>query len=224
MGHVTKSQTVGLLKAAHLWPTVLVVSITFILAFTQFTFFESGEIAVAIFFGQLFVGWTNDLIDFPRDKASLRQEKPLVAGSIKESTIKVSIAIALGCTVITSLTSPLGWHGSAIHFLGLLSATAYNLTLKATVLSVLPYVVSFGALPYAIYSAAEDHPPLWLVLAFVLFASAFHFFNVLKDLQIDREQGVMGLPQVLGRKNSISVGVILATIGVLDIMLALFML
>jgi 4-hydroxybenzoate polyprenyltransferase len=216
-----RSQIVGLLKASHFGPTVLVVSMTFVLSHTQFSISDSLFIALAIFFGQLVVGWTNDLVDFPRDEAALRLKKPLVAGTISKTTLRVAIFLALGIALVTSLASPLGVKGSAIHFIGLLSATAYNFKLKATVLSVLPYIVSFGALPWAIYVAAGSRPPLWLVLAFMLFTCAFHFLNVLKDLDADINQNVMGLPQVLGRKRSICVAAILASVGLLDVALAI---
>ena len=206
----------GLLKAAHFGPTVLVVGITFVLALTQFSIGDAAFIALAFLLGQLVVGWTNDLVDFPRDKAAMRFNKPLVAGIITELTLKICVAIALVSALIVSLLSPLGISGSAIHFLALLSATAYNVKLKSTVLSVVPYVFSFGALPWAIYLAAGTQPPTWIVLGFILFASAFHFLNVLKDMESDIAQQVMGLPQVIGRKKSIVTATILAVLGIVD--------
>ena len=206
----------GLLKAAHFGPTVLVVGITFVLALTQFSIGDAAFIALAFLLGQLVVGWTNDLVDFPRDKAAERFNKPLVAGTITESTLKICVAIALVSALIVSLLSPLGISGSAIHFLALLSATAYNVKLKSTVLSVVPYVFSFGALPWAMYLAAGTQPPTWIVLGFILFASAFHFLNVLKDMESDIAQQVMGLPQVIGRKKSIVTATILAVLGIVD--------
>jgi len=221
MGRRLGSQAIALLKAAHFGPTVLVVIMALALSLTQFSIGAACEIAFAIFCGQLFVGWTNDFVDFSRDKAAGRLNKPLVASTLSVHTLRVCIYLAFCSAVIASLVSPLGLSGSAIHLLGLLSATAYNLKLKATVLSVVPYMVSFGALPFAIYVAAGKQPPIWLVLAFVLFTCAFHFLNVLKDLDADIEQHVMGLPQIIGRTNSIFVAMILASLGILDISLAL---
>lgn len=211
----------GLLKASHFGPTALVVGITYVLATTQFSNSDSLFIALAILLGQFVVGWSNDLIDFPRDKAAMRFKKPLVAGTVTEATLKVSICLALIGALAVSLLSPLGVNGSAIHFLGLLSATAYNLKLKSTLLSVVPYIVSFGALPWAIFVAAGTSPPTWLVLGFILFASAFHFLNVLKDLELDVDQGVRGLPQVIGRNRSIFMAAFLFGLGILDVALAI---
>ncbi|MUH43862.1 MAG: hypothetical protein F2792_06770, partial [Actinobacteria bacterium] len=144
----------------------------------------------------------------------------LVAGTITESTLKICVVVALVSALIISLVSPLGISGSAVHFLALLSATAYNVKLKSTVFSVVPYVFSFGALPWAIYLAAGTHPPTWIVLGFILFASAFHFLNVLKDLETDVAQQVMGLPQVIGRTKSIVTAAILVVLGIVDVVVA----
>jgi 4-hydroxybenzoate polyprenyltransferase len=81
-------------------------------------------------------------------------------------------------------------------------------------------MVSFGALPWAIYIAAGTKPPMWMVLGFILISSAFHFLNVLKDLESDIAQGILGLPQVLGRKKSIIIAILLAGLGILDVVLA----
>ena len=224
MSHTIRAQFVGLMKASHFGPTVLVVAITFILSITQVSFSDALFIALAILIGQFVVGWTNDFIDFPRDSAVERFKKPLVAGTITQKTLKICIVVALFSALVVSLLSPLGINGSAIHFIGLLSATAYNVKLKATILSVLPYVVSFGALPWAIYIAAGSHPPTWIVLAFILFASAFHFLNVIKDLESDIGQDVMGLPQVIGRKKSITTATILAGIGITEVVVSNFIL
>ena len=210
----------GLLKASHFGPTMLVVTITCILSLTQFSIRDSIFIAFAILLGQFVVGWSNDLIDFPRDKAAGRIKKPLVAGTITEEALRISLGIALPSALIVSLLSPLGVSGTAIHFIGLLSATAYNFKLKSTLLSVVPYIVSFGALPWAIYVAAGNTPPTWIVLGFILFASAFHFLNVIKDLEADIDQKVMGLPQVLGRKRSIAMAALLGALGIVNVALA----
>ena len=205
----------GFIEATHFGPTVLVVAITFLLSLAQFSVLGSLEVAAAIFAGQCVVGWSNDLIDYPLDAQATRMNKPLVAGKVQPSQLKPAIATALIIAMVLSLVGPLGFKGSAIHALGLLSATAYNFRLKKTRLSVAPYVISFGALPWAIFLGAGKEPSVWLYLAFILFASAFHFLNVMKDLDWDISQGILGLPQLLGRKRSITVAAALLLCGVL---------
>jgi 4-hydroxybenzoate polyprenyltransferase len=75
--------------------------------------------------------------------------------------------------------------------------------------------VSFGALPWAIYLSAGNKPPLWLYLDFMLIAVAFHFFNVLKDFQWDINQGVLGLPQRLGRNAGLVIPISLVISAIL---------
>jgi len=212
-----KRKLIGLVKASHFGPTVLVVTISFLLALSQFSAIKSFEIACAILAGQCVVGWTNDLLDYPLDLAAGRKKKPLVAGDISQSFLKNSIFIALIFALTLSLMGPLSFKGTSIHALGIASATAYNFGLKKTLVSLLPYVISFGAMPWAVYVAAGRTPPAWLYLGFIAFASAFHFLNVLKDLNWDISQGVLGLPQRLGKRKSIAIAACLVVGGLFDV-------
>jgi 4-hydroxybenzoate polyprenyltransferase len=142
-------------------------------------------------------------------------KKPLVSGEISLQLLQRLIPIALLTAALLSAIGPLGLSGTLVHLLGLLSATAYNLKLKSTIFSPLPYIISFGALPWAIFLAAGTTPPLWLYLALALFTTAFHFLNVVKDLQWDIEQGVLGLPQRIGKTRSLVSASLLALAGVL---------
>ena len=203
------------LRAAHFGPTVIVTTASFLLSLSQYSIIDSLRVAIAIFAGQLVVGWSNDFIDAPLDIAAQRTKKPIVSKEINPEQLKGSIVFALVAAVMLSLFSPLGLTGTLIHFLGILSATFYNFKLKPTSLSPIPYIVSFGALPWAIYLPAGNHPPLWLYLDFMLIAVAFHFFNVLKDFQWDIKQGIMGIPQRLGRNVSLIISISLVCSAVL---------
>jgi 4-hydroxybenzoate polyprenyltransferase len=203
------------LRAAHFGPNVIVTTASFLLSLSQYSLIDSLRVAIAIFAGQLVVGWTNDFIDAPLDIAAHRTKKPIVSKEINPEQLKESIVFALVAAVLLSLFSPLGLTGTLIHFLGILSATFYNFKLKPSILSPIPYIVSFGALPWAIYLPAGNHPPLWLYLDFMLIAVAFHFFNVLKDFQWDIKQGIMGIPQRLGRNVSLIISISLVCSAVL---------
>ena len=195
------------LRAAHFGPTIIVTTITVLLSFSQYSPIDAFRVGLAIFAGQLVVGWTNDFIDAPLDIAAQRTKKPIVTQEIDPDQLKKSILIALVAALLLSLFSSLGLTGTLIHFLGILSATLYNLKLKSTILSPLPYIVSFGSLPWAIYLPAGNQPPLWLFIDFMLIAVAFHFFNVLKDFQWDINQGILGLPQRLGKNSSLFISI-----------------
>ena len=193
-----------MIKATHFGPTVLVVTISFTLAFTQLSFPKSFEIALAILAGQCVVGWTNELIDYARDAEAGRIKKPLVAGSVSRKQLQVGIAIALNSAIVLSFLGPLGVKGGWLHMLGLGSATIYNFWAKSTWFSPVPYAISFGALPWAIYAANAKNPPLWLVVELILVTVSFHFLNIIKDLDWDIRQSVLGAPQRIGKMGTLA--------------------
>ena len=190
----------GMTKATHFGPTVLVVTTSFILSITQLSAIKSLWIALAILSGQCVVGWTNDLIDHPLDSAAGRERKPLVSQGVTRRQLQIGVAAALTLAVLLSFLGPLGVRGGLLHMLGLASATVYNFGAKSTWFSPLPYAISFGAMPWAIYSASGKKPPIWLFIDFILVSLSFHFLNVIKDLDWDRTQSVLGLPQRIGKK------------------------
>ena len=205
----TRSKIVSMAKATHFGPTVLVVSISFILSITELSANKSFWIALAILAGQCVVGWTNDLIDHPLDSAAGRKKKPLVSQGVTRKQLQIGIAVALTLAVLLSFFGPLGVRGGLLHMLGLASATIYNFGAKSTWFSPLPYAISFGAMPWEIYAAAGKNPPTWLFIDFILVSLSFHLLNVIKDLEWDRRQGVLGVPQKLGKARSIIIAVIL---------------
>jgi 4-hydroxybenzoate polyprenyltransferase len=102
------------------------------------------------------------------------------------------------------LTLPLGWLATLAHTLFIVSAWTYNLGLKNTPVSVLPYIVSFGLLPL-IATLARPTPAAaaaWALVLGALLGVAAHFANVLPDLDDDARTGISGLPHRLGREAS----------------------
>jgi 4-hydroxybenzoate polyprenyltransferase len=85
-----------------------------------------------------------------------------------------------------------------LHLLAVLSALAYNLKLKSTPLSFLPYLFSFGLLPIIVLGATKYPIETWMAAIGALFGVGAHLANVFKDLEQDRESGIFGLPQILG--------------------------
>ena len=208
-----------MVKACHFGPTVLVVSTTFILSISQLLATKSFGIASAILCGQLVVGWTNDLLDYPLDTAAGRLKKPLVSGVVTRRYLQIGVTFAFTAAVLLSFLGPLGVRGGLLHMLGLASATVYNFWAKSTWFSPLPYAISFGALPWAVYSVAHKNPPRWLFVDFILVSLSFHFLNVIKDLEWDRTQSVLGLPQRFGFKNSRIAAISLTFLAIVTLVL-----
>jgi 4-hydroxybenzoate polyprenyltransferase len=192
----------ALLVAAHFQPTIFVTAVSFLLARELWWEGPAYIIAVGVFFGQLVVGFTNDLNDFADDSRHHRVEKPLVAGSLTETKLRKAIWVSLAFAIVLNLFGPLGIKGGLIYLFGIGCGVTYNFYLKSTPLSPLPYFLAFAALPASIVVATDRTPPLWLLGAGALLGVAAHFANVIKDLKEDVESGIRGLPQIIGEKNS----------------------
>jgi 4-hydroxybenzoate polyprenyltransferase len=159
-------------------------------------------VAVAVLAGQASVGWSNDLLDLRRDAAAGRTDKPLVAGVLRLTTVRIATGAALLVCLIASLAC--GLAAGAAHLAGVAAAWAYNAGLKRTVWSWLPYVIGFGLLPAFVTLGLPHHPapPGWAVAAAALLGAGAHVTNVLPDVEADLATGVRGLPQQLGCRRS----------------------
>jgi 4-hydroxybenzoate polyprenyltransferase len=168
-------------------------------------------IAITVLAGQFVVGWSNDAIDAPRDLAAQRSDKPVSAGLVTGRALTVAALIAAGCCVVLSfrLGAAAGW----LHLLAVVSAVSYNAGLKATLLSPLSYLVSFGLLPVVVTFAVsgQGRVPLAHVIAAALLGGAAHAGNTVGDTEADAATGVRGLPQRLGpRRSLIAMAVLVA--------------
>ncbi|GAA4894484.1 UbiA family prenyltransferase [Actinomycetospora straminea] len=197
---VTRPSAGGLLAAAHPGPAVAVATVAALLAVDAGL--PAGTAVVvtgAVLTGHLTLGWANDLLDLPRDRAVGRADKPLTTG--RTSTRAVATALAVAALACVVLSVALGWRSGLVHLvLGIGSGQAYNLGLKRTALSWLPYAVTFGTLPAVVGLAADvpAWPPWWLVAAGAALGVGAHVVNALPDLADDLRTGVRGLPHRVG--------------------------
>ncbi|MGR8012127.1 UbiA family prenyltransferase [Streptomyces hypolithicus] len=190
---------VGLLRACHPGPTVAVTLLMTALAVA------AGQhpagcllVAGAVLAGQLSVGWSNDAVDADRDIAAGRRTKPVVAGSVSAGVVRGAALTALAaCAALSLAVGPLA---AAVHLAGVAGAWAYNLRLKSTVLSWLPYAAGFAALPafVSLGLPGQPWPAWWIALAAALLGVGAHLANVLPDIDADLALGVRGWPQRLG--------------------------
>jgi len=193
----------ALVLSCHPVPAVAVTLIATLLAVAA----GAGPVTVALVAaafgaGQLSIGWSNDWVDAPRDLAVRRSDKPVAVGAVSRRAVGVAAAVALVAAVPLSLA--LGVAAGVAHLAGVASGWAYNLGLKSTAWSWLPYAVTFGLLPAVVTLAlpGDPRPPGWAVAAGALLGVGAHLVNVLPDLEDDAATGVRGLPHRLGRRAS----------------------
>lgn len=197
----------ALARASHPLPTVGVTAFTTVLAISA----GNGPptcvlIAAAIFTGQLSIGWSNDRHDAAADRQVGRREKPLAMGEAPSGLVDVAIATAVVATVVLSLS--LGWRPGLVHLGAVAAGWLYNLWLKSTWMSWLPYALAFGALPAVATLALPGHPgpAAWAVVSGALLGVAANFTNALPDLENDQLTGSRGAPSRVGGRASLLIG------------------
>lgn len=208
------SSVVALIRSCHPGPTAAVTSIAVLLGISAgLSWSLLVVVGVTVLVGQLSIGWSNDWLDAERDAAARRLDKPTTRGSVAPSTLRRSALWAGALSVPLSLL--IGW-GGLWHLLLVASGWAYNLGMKKTAWSPLPYAVGFGALPLYVLAAAGSDAEWWLAAAGASLGMSAHFANAAPDVEQDRALGVWGLPQRMGARASLALALaLLGGVGVL---------
>ena len=215
-----KTRIVGLAKASHFGPSLLVTSLSYLFAQLYLQPGSALIIALGFFSGQLIVGWSNDLIDYADDLSHQRMNKPLVAGQITRKFLQSWLAVMIPVALFINLFGPLGFVGGGLSIFAIVWALGYNFYFKFNIFSPLPYAVAFAILPSCMAYSQDKTPPTWMILGGALFGMAAHFLNVLKDMDQDHASGIKGLPQRCGKTGSIIAATILIALGVTLLLLS----
>jgi 4-hydroxybenzoate polyprenyltransferase len=146
---------------------------------------------------QYSAGALNDAVDAAGDAAAGRG-KPIQLGSISATTVR-ALAIVSG---LASLAFGLSLSPAtfALAVVGLACAWTYDLWLKGTSASVLPFAVALPVVPLFGYGAAGRFPAVlwWVWPVGFLGAVAVHLADALPDVESDRLLGARGLVPRLG--------------------------
>lgn len=138
------------------------------------------------------IGALNDLLDRHSDIG--RAEKPLATGEVEARTartvIATSAAVGLGAaSLLGPVSLQIAAAGAALGYL-------YNVLLKRTLASFVPFAVGVSLIPLFAWSAAGREPSqeiLLLCIAAIPGGSALALQNALADFRRDQETGVRGL-------------------------------
>src|SRR3954463_6323213 len=211
----------GLVVACHPLPCLAVTA--FAAAWATVVGLPAGRVglvALAVLLGQLWIGWGNDAVDAPRDIKAGRRDKPVPAGLVTARQLAFAAGAALLACVVASLA--LGVVPGIVHLVAVASAWAYDLVLKPTPASPLPYAVSFGLLPaVATLAATPPHwPPAGVIAGAALLGTGAHFANTVGDAERDAATGVRGLPQRIGPTASLRVSAVLVALAAVALLTA----
>ncbi len=207
----------ALLRCCHPEPALAVtVFVTALAVAAGHRVAGAAAVGTAVLAGQLSVGWCNDAADARRDTVCGRTDKPVAEGRLPARAVAVAAWTALVLCVPLSLLS--GPGAAAAHLTGVAAGWGYNMRLKHTPLSPLPYAVGFASLPVFVTLGLPRPvwPVWWVVAAGALLGLGAHLVNVLPDIEDDLATGVRGLPQRLGRTACrwLAPSVMLAAVGV----------
>lgn len=146
---------------------------------------------------QLSIGVINDVVDLPAD-AVAQPYKPLVRGVIGRGTAAwAGVVLGIGGLAVAA-TINLATLGCAAGALG--AGLSYDLGLRRTVLSVVPWWAGMAILPLTGYASTGAIPSRLLALIPLsgLVALGLHLANALPDIEADRRAGLRSLPVVVG--------------------------
>lgn len=197
-----RSRILSLFLSSHPGPSVAVALMCAVLGVTTLDGWRVAVVGCAVLFGQFSVGLSNDWLDAGRDRIVGRTDKPVAVGEI--NVVMVRNTAVITAVVGLALTLLVGLPATAAHAVFIAAGWAYNIGIKKTAMSLIPYVVGFGALP-AVVTLARDIPAAparWAMVAGAMLGVAAHFANAVPDLVDDRATGVIGLPHRVGLRAS----------------------
>jgi len=161
---------------------------------------------------QLGIGTVNDVVDAPFD-AGLKPGKPIPSGLVAlPAATALAIVLFSAGVFVAATASPL-LAGLAVVVIGI--GLAYDLRLKGTAWSWLPFAVGIPVLPAFGWVAARGHlEPFFIVLvpAAVLAGAALAISNSLVDTERDRAAGRASISVALGDRSAWLLGVVLVAV------------
>lgn len=149
--------------------------------------------------GQLAIGASNEWRDRESDALD-KPHRPIPAGAVSaDGALRLT---AVGLLVMLLAGALLGGWELALLAVGTGAGLLYNLWLKRTPLSWLPYLIALPLLPVWVWLVMGTFEPalLWLYPLGSTFVLAIHLAQTLPDIAADRTRGEHGLGVVLGRR------------------------
>ncbi|HVA84819.1 MAG TPA: UbiA family prenyltransferase [Candidatus Saccharimonadales bacterium] len=201
----------GLVRLVHPFPSLLDAGVAAVLTAVAGGTAETAlRLAGSMFALQSAIGTLNDLVDEPRDRLA-KPAKPIPSGDVGRGRARgVLIVLAAAGLGLAAMSGP--WVVT-IALLGLAIGVAYDLRLKGTVWSWLPFALGVPLLPvFAWVGDTGRLPPAFALIlpAGVAAGASLAVANLLADIDRDRSIGVETLATRLGQTVAWRVGAILA--------------
>jgi len=170
-------------------------------------------LGLTMLLAQFSISALNDWADSDRDERAGRV-RPLPLGLLARSQ---ALGVAIGCAALAMVfAAGLGRASVVLVTLGIAAGWLYDVGLKVTPLSFLPFAVAFPLLP--LWAATVGGRPVgslgWLLVAGPPLATAIHLGDAVPDRERDAAAGARTLAVALGRPGAeLGAGVAVAAGG-----------
>jgi 4-hydroxybenzoate polyprenyltransferase len=206
----------GLVRLVHPFPSLLDGLVSGAVALLAGAAPEQAlRIGLAMTALQFGIGATNDIVDAPRD-AGHKPGKPIPAGVISPPLARAVALASFGVGLVLAL--PSGTPTLVLAGLVIGIGLAYDLVLKGTAWSWLPFAVGIPILPvFGWIGATGSLPSVFALLVPVAVAAgaALAIANGLADVERDQAAGVSSIATALGapRGWAIQAGIVVACVA-----------
>lgn len=204
----------ALLRLAHPLPTLLNAVAAAALATVAGTGpSAAGLVALTMLGVHTCIGASNDYLDRHRDRG--RPEKPIASGALPPSA--GLLLSAVGITVGLVAAAQVSTLTFALAITGALVGATYNVWLKHTALSWLPFALGVSIIPAFAWSTVGREipaPVLALSLAALPGGAALALQNSLADRALDLQSGMRSAAVRLGERTAFGLLVLLHLVTV----------
>jgi 4-hydroxybenzoate polyprenyltransferase len=150
---------------------------------------------------QFSIGTVNDIVDVEDDRIA-KPWKPLPSGRVSRSTAVLLAAASAGAGLLVTFGLPLGaW---LVGLAGLACGLSYDVVLKRTVLSWIPWSIALPLIPTWVFLAAGEWSGLlwWTYPLGALLGLSLYFANQSPDIPVEQTLGVRGAAHRMGAMRS----------------------
>ena len=184
----------------HPFTSIAVATTTLMFALLingNFSHLQLTALWIAMLLVQFSIGLTNDLFDYDYDTKA-KSWKPLVSRLTIRSITWMLVAVFLSIGLLMNLF--LSLQAIPFYFVCLAIGLSYNIRLKRTSWSWLPYSLAIPTILMYVYSAKGSFSIdlLWLYLVGMLLGPAMNIANQLQEAEQAYQSGERSLVHVLG--------------------------
>jgi 4-hydroxybenzoate polyprenyltransferase len=217
-----RARVAGLIRLAHPFPSLLDGVVCGAVALVAGgSLADAGRLAASMVALQAGIGTINDLVDAPHD-AGHKPGKPIPAGLVEPGVARLVAATTFAMGLALAL--PSGRQTLALGLLVIAIGLTYDLWLKGTALSWLPFATGIPLLPvYGWLGATDSLPGIFLILVpiAVLAGAALAIGNALADLERDEAAGIGSIAVAIGARRGAAVHLALvAAVGLAAVLSA----